>query len=792
MSPGWSSTSSSRSTPGSPGSETKEIPIVLAPRKGESKLRTFRDGWRSLRMMLLYSPNKLFLVPGATLLLLGCCIHLAVLLGLVRFGGRPAAGVTAVFATIFSVVGFEILSLGLHAKTYSWSRRFDRDNRALAAFYQRFKLESGLLWSAPRMALVGRRDPGRDRGRVDALRSPAAAPSGVGLVRRHARDHRLQHAVLVAVHLGDVDEPGAGHSGDLASLRRWTATDRRCLAALLALAAWLWLPRLRGPLDLRYDAGVYYTLGTSLAEGRGYRLLNEPGAIRRSSIRRSAGDRRGAPEAPAGTQRPRERSVSGSGVRSCCCRSGYVAAVFALAPPVAHAARCVLAALITALHVADPVPLRPVHVRDPVRLTRRCSFCSWSSGDRPVDRAIAARSCPVAAGVLALARTACERPGLALLAAWAGESLLPTAVECAGHRARRVALVAVGSWQAYTRRKCERRRTRIRPTPTSGRITSFTTWDTRTTPPTSIRSGPSSGARGRPRCSRRLAANVGHVPAAIGEAVSMPKGWWWGEIEKVNEHLPGIRLPRGLASVAVVGFSLVVLAGMVLLARAGHVLPVFYVAASVALIVVTPWPGQFSRYLVPLTPVLALALVQAHAAAGDRARGRHLAVVAAPRGALTAMIALAVAQQVVTTGILFTTHHQAARYVDGAGTTRSYALFYYEEAWRAHDDALAWLATHGRADDIVASSAPPLVYLRTGHASVMPPYEASAEAAERLLESVPVTYLVLDNLDSPDVSRRYLGPVVDAYPDRWRLVYDRGGPRIYRSASKVESLAGSK
>jgi glycosyltransferase involved in cell wall biosynthesis len=130
------------------GLRLHEIPIVLAPRKGESKLRTFRDGWRSLRMMLLYSPNQLFLAPGATLLVLGLAIHLAVLLGLVRFGGRPAAGVTAVFATIFSVVGFEILSLGLHAKTYSWSRRFDRNNRALAAFYSHFKLETGLLLGA--------------------------------------------------------------------------------------------------------------------------------------------------------------------------------------------------------------------------------------------------------------------------------------------------------------------------------------------------------------------------------------------------------------------------------------------------------------------------------------------------------------------------------------------------------------------------------------------------------------------------------------------------------------------
>jgi glycosyltransferase involved in cell wall biosynthesis len=137
------------------GLSIKEIPIVLAPRKGESKLRTFRDGWRSLRMMLLYSPNKLFLAPGVTLLAVGLLLHLAVLLGLVRFGGRPASGVTAVFATIFSVVGFEILTLGLHTKTYSWTRRFDRNNQALAGFYRRFTLETGLILGSGLIAAGG-------------------------------------------------------------------------------------------------------------------------------------------------------------------------------------------------------------------------------------------------------------------------------------------------------------------------------------------------------------------------------------------------------------------------------------------------------------------------------------------------------------------------------------------------------------------------------------------------------------------------------------------------------------
>jgi hypothetical protein len=137
------------------GLRVGEIPIELGPRKGESKLRTFRDGWRSLRMMLLYSPNTVFLLPGSVLLALGLAIHLATLLGAVRWDGRPAAGVTGVFATIFSVVGFQILSLGLHAKTYSWSRRFDRHNRSLEGFYRRFTLETGLLLGGGLVVLGG-------------------------------------------------------------------------------------------------------------------------------------------------------------------------------------------------------------------------------------------------------------------------------------------------------------------------------------------------------------------------------------------------------------------------------------------------------------------------------------------------------------------------------------------------------------------------------------------------------------------------------------------------------------
>src|SRR5215471_4150105 len=63
-------------------------------------------------------------------------------------------------------------------------------------------------------------------------------------------------------------------SGVRARARNAVAT-----ALVLAVAALIWIPRQTGPIDMRWDGAVYYILGTSLAEGKGYRLLNEPGEI---------------------------------------------------------------------------------------------------------------------------------------------------------------------------------------------------------------------------------------------------------------------------------------------------------------------------------------------------------------------------------------------------------------------------------------------------------------------------------------------------------------------------------
>src|SRR6516225_359431 len=61
--------------------------------------------------------------------------------------------------------------------------------------------------------------------------------------------------------------------------QRFRMQDAACIAVLIVVTVLSWIPRFRGPIDLRWDAGVYYVLGTSIANGQGYRLLYEPGQI---------------------------------------------------------------------------------------------------------------------------------------------------------------------------------------------------------------------------------------------------------------------------------------------------------------------------------------------------------------------------------------------------------------------------------------------------------------------------------------------------------------------------------
>jgi len=88
-----------------------EFPIEYHPRGGESKLSSFRDGWRHLRFLLVHSPNHLFILPGAALAGLGGLFLVLVESGLELFG--RAWGLHAIIGgALLMIVGTQILALG--------------------------------------------------------------------------------------------------------------------------------------------------------------------------------------------------------------------------------------------------------------------------------------------------------------------------------------------------------------------------------------------------------------------------------------------------------------------------------------------------------------------------------------------------------------------------------------------------------------------------------------------------------------------------------------------------------
>lgn len=130
------------------GAKMSEIPITLWPDKRgrPPHLRSFRDGWRHLRFMLLYAPNWLFLLPGLAFMLLGLAIVFWLLPG--PRWVTPRIGLdlhTMIFGVIFTLLGAQILSIGAFAKVFSYSERFDRSGTvSLKRVLKRVTLESGL------------------------------------------------------------------------------------------------------------------------------------------------------------------------------------------------------------------------------------------------------------------------------------------------------------------------------------------------------------------------------------------------------------------------------------------------------------------------------------------------------------------------------------------------------------------------------------------------------------------------------------------------------------------------
>jgi len=132
--------------------DIREIPIEYHPRGGESKLSSFRDGWRHLRFLLLHSPNHLFILPGLLMATLGALIA-ATVLGHIPLLARQWDLHTLIGGSLLLIVGAQLVGLGLCAHAYATYFMGERDawfDRARA----RLRLEHGLM-AGSAVALAG-------------------------------------------------------------------------------------------------------------------------------------------------------------------------------------------------------------------------------------------------------------------------------------------------------------------------------------------------------------------------------------------------------------------------------------------------------------------------------------------------------------------------------------------------------------------------------------------------------------------------------------------------------------
>jgi len=97
----------------------KEIPINYQKRKGTSKLKSFQDGWKHLRFMLLYSPLFLFLIPGVLLFLIGLFSIVWLYFGSLNIFGIEFQYHPMFLSALLIIIGYQLIIFSLFAKTYA-------------------------------------------------------------------------------------------------------------------------------------------------------------------------------------------------------------------------------------------------------------------------------------------------------------------------------------------------------------------------------------------------------------------------------------------------------------------------------------------------------------------------------------------------------------------------------------------------------------------------------------------------------------------------------------------------
>jgi glycosyltransferase involved in cell wall biosynthesis len=127
-----------------------EVPITLHPdgRKAHAPhLKTFRDGWRTLRFFLIYSPRWLFLMPGVLLVLIGLIGYALAMPG-VQISGATLDAHTLLLASLSLIVGYQSIFFAVFTKVFAISERLMPADKRLNRFFDVMTLERGVMSGA--------------------------------------------------------------------------------------------------------------------------------------------------------------------------------------------------------------------------------------------------------------------------------------------------------------------------------------------------------------------------------------------------------------------------------------------------------------------------------------------------------------------------------------------------------------------------------------------------------------------------------------------------------------------
>ena len=127
-----------------------EVPTTLQPdgRSRPPHLRSWRDGWKHLRFLLLYSPRWLFLYPGILLMFVGLVVALALMQGPIFIGGLAFDAQTLLYAAAAIILGFQAIAFGVFTKVFAISEGLLPEDPKLTFSKIKLNLEKGLIVGA--------------------------------------------------------------------------------------------------------------------------------------------------------------------------------------------------------------------------------------------------------------------------------------------------------------------------------------------------------------------------------------------------------------------------------------------------------------------------------------------------------------------------------------------------------------------------------------------------------------------------------------------------------------------